>query len=147
MGMSAREMLARMIRCEAEGEGVDGMKAVATVIMNRVNVPYGEYLRTGEGDLRKVLVQACQFSCYKTRIAGQQNLQNIFNMTPEPIHYEIADWAIGGNIHWPVAECLWYMNPFNPNCPQNFPYNGTGYYYRRINQHCFFRPTSLYRET
>ena len=41
MPLSARELLARTIRCEAEGEGDNGQKAVATVIMNRVHIPYG----------------------------------------------------------------------------------------------------------
>ena len=48
MPLSAREMFARMLRCEAEGEGVSGMQAVATVIMNRVHVPYGEYMRVNQ---------------------------------------------------------------------------------------------------
>ena len=34
---SERELLARIAQCEAGGEGENGMKAVATVIMNRVN--------------------------------------------------------------------------------------------------------------
>lgn len=45
MSFSERELLARMILCEAGGEGDNGMKAVATVIMNRVNVSEGEYFR------------------------------------------------------------------------------------------------------
>jgi len=44
MPLTARELFARLIRCEAEGEGDNGMKAVATVVMNRVHIPYGEYL-------------------------------------------------------------------------------------------------------
>jgi N-acetylmuramoyl-L-alanine amidase len=44
-----------MIKCEAGGEGLNGMQAVATTIMNRVHVPYGEYLRVGQGDLRRIL--------------------------------------------------------------------------------------------
>ena len=39
MAYSERELIARMIQCEAGGEGDNGMKAVASVIMNRVNVP------------------------------------------------------------------------------------------------------------
>lgn len=39
MAYSDRELLARIIQCEAGGEGDNGMKAVATVTMNRVNVP------------------------------------------------------------------------------------------------------------
>ncbi|MGE4284808.1 MAG: cell wall hydrolase [Clostridia bacterium] len=147
MPMSAREMFARMIRCEAEGEGLQGMQAVATVIMNRVHISYGEYLRLGQGDLRKVLAQMCQFSCHKTVIGGQSNIQNIWSMTPEDIHYEVADWALSGNKVPVIGECLWYMNPFSPNCPNRFPYNNTGYWQTRIRDHCFYNPTSLYAQT
>ena len=43
--MDDLELFARTIQCEAGGEGDSGMKAVASVIMNRVNVSYGEYGR------------------------------------------------------------------------------------------------------
>ena len=36
MAYSDRELLARLIECEAGGEGENGMKAVASVVMNRV---------------------------------------------------------------------------------------------------------------
>ncbi len=49
MPLTNRELFARLIKCEAGGEGDNGMKAVASVVMNRVHVPYGEYLRTGAG--------------------------------------------------------------------------------------------------
>ena len=45
MAYSDRELLARMIQCEAGGEGDNGMRAVASVIMNRVNSTEGEYAR------------------------------------------------------------------------------------------------------
>ena len=45
MAYSERELLARIVQCEAGGEGQQGMMAVASVIMNRVNVPEGEYAR------------------------------------------------------------------------------------------------------
>lgn len=48
MAYSERELIARMIQCEAGGEGDNGMKAVASVIMNRVNVPNGEYARISQ---------------------------------------------------------------------------------------------------
>lgn len=146
--MDTRELFARLIKCEAGGEGIDGMKAVATVIMNRVRVDYGEYHRVDQGDLRKVIEQQCQFSCLKTVIAGEDNTQNVWVLTPEAIHYEVADWAMGGNIFLGAgADALWYMNPFNPVCPPYFPYNMTGYWYTRINQHCFYNPTEAYAET
>jgi N-acetylmuramoyl-L-alanine amidase len=136
-----------MIRCEAEGEGIEGMKAVATVCMNRVHIAYGEYQRVNQGDLRKVLEQMCQFSCHKTVIGGQSNPQNVWSLPPEEIHYEIADWALAGNKVPVVGECLWYMNPYSPRCPRFFPYNRTGYWHHRIHDHCFYKPTRLYAET
>ncbi len=146
--MDTRELFARLIKCEAGGEGIDGMKAVATVVMNRVRVPYGEYQRENLGDLRSVIQQTCQFSCVKTVIGGVANPQNIWVATPEQIHYDVADWAMGGNIHIGTgADALWYMNPFAPQCPNLFPYNKTGYWYTRINQHCFYNPMPAYADT
>ena len=146
--MDTRELFARLIKCEAGGEGIDGMRAVATVVMNRVRVPYGEYQRTGMGNLRRVIEQFCQFSCYKTTIGGVPNTQNVWVLTPEEIHFEVADWAINGGIHiGATSDTLWYMNPFRPQCPNFFPYNRTGYWLTRINQHCFFNPTAAYAQT
>lgn len=147
MEFSARELFARMIKCEAGGEGESGMKAVATTIMNRVHVAYGEYLRTGQGDLRRVLTQPGQFTCYMTEAYGAPNYQTVWSNPPEQIHYDVADWAMAGNVHSGVVDTLWYMNPFNPNCPVYFPYNRTGVQFNRIVEHCFFQPTTLYAQT
>lgn len=147
MPMSARELFARIIKCEAGGEGLDGMQAVATVVMNRVHVAYGEYLRVCQGDLRRVLEQPFQFTCMLTTVYGEENLQNVWNTPPEKIHYDVVDWALAGNVHQGVAECLWYMNPFSPTCPNPFPYNGSGSLFNRVGQHCFYLPTELYAQT
>ena len=37
MAYSERELLARIVQCEAGGEGDNGMKGVATITMKRVN--------------------------------------------------------------------------------------------------------------
>ena len=146
--LDTRELFARLIKCEAGGEGEAGMKAVATVVMNRVRVPYGEYRTVCRGDLRRVIEQTCQFSCYKVTIDGVPNSQNVWVATPDPIHYEIADWAINGGIHLGTgSDALWYMNPFQPQCPNFFPFNKSGYWFTRIHQHCFYNPTDLYSQT
>lgn len=148
MPLSDRELLARMIRCEAGGEGENGMKAVASVIMNRVNVSVGEYFRVSQGgSIRNILLQEGQFDCARTQIRNQYNPQNIYNLPAEEIHYIIADWAIAGNRIPEVGECLWYMNPFMPTCTQTFPYNGSGTFHTRVIQHCFYRPTDQYSNT
>lgn len=147
MPLSTRELFARMIRCEAESEGSGGMKAVATVIMNRVHVPYGEYMKVNQGDLRKVLLQPYQFTCAMESVFGQYNPQNIFNIPPRQEDYDVADWALSGNKYWGAGECLWYFNPFQAECSTYFPRNQTGVYYNRVQQHCFYSPTELYAQT
>lgn len=146
MAYSDRELLARLIKCEAGGEGDIGMKAVATVVMNRVRVPYGEYRRVGKGDLRTIIFQRNQFDCAMTTIRGQPNLRNIYAANPEPIHYQIADWALAGNRLSGTEIALWYFNPFRPSCPPTFP-TPAGGFNTRIRQHCYYNPTPLYRGT
>ncbi|MGI6049499.1 MAG: cell wall hydrolase [Acetivibrionales bacterium] len=147
MPMSARELFARIIKCEAGGEGDNGMKAVATVVMNRVHVPYGEYQRVCQGNLRCVIMQPDQFTCIKESIAGEYNPQNIYNMTPDQVHYDIADWALSGNKSLAAGECLWYYNPFSPQCAAYFPVNRSGVFFNRVVQHCFYNATHLYAQT
>lgn len=147
MPLSARELFARMIRCEAESEGLTGQRAVAAVIMNRVHIPYGEYARVNQGDLRKVLLQPYQFTCAMTTVNGTYNGQNIYNMSPTQEHYQVADWALSGNMLPGLELALWYYNPFNPNCENFFPRNRTGYLQQRVAQHCFYNPTPKYGKT
>ena len=146
MAFSDRELLARLIQCEAGGEGDAGMRGVAGVIMNRVNAPGGEYLRVGQGSIRNIIFQPGQFTCVQEFVGGRPNLQNIYNMRPEAIHYEIADWAIAGQRLYNVAQALWFFNPYSPNCQTYFPSN-VGIFTARINEHCFYNPTDAYFQT
>ena len=148
MPFTDRELFARLIVCEAGGEGDNGMRAVASVTMNRVNVPNGEYARVSQGgSIRNIIFQEGQFDCVRETIRGRYNPQNIYNMTPDDTHYEIANWAINGNRLTEVGDSLWFLNPYGQNCPANFPYNKTGEFHTRINEHCFFTPTPLYYNT
>ena len=102
------------------------MKAVATVTLNRVNVSEGEYARISQGgNLRNIIFQPGQFDCASETIRNMYNSQNIYNMNPTEIHYYVADWALSGNKLNEIGECLWYLNPFKPNCSQTFPSNGS----------------------
>ena len=124
------------------------MKAVATVIMNRVQATQGEYARVSQGgSIQNIVFQLGQFDCVRETINGQYNPQNIYNMIPTDVHYEIADWALAGNKLNEIGECLWYLNPFRPNCGSTFPSNGSGTFHTRIGEHCFYRPTSIYADT
>ena len=146
MAYSDRELLARLIECEAGGEGESGMKAVAGVVMNRVNAAGGEYARVGQGSIRKIIFQPGQFVCASDMERGVYNPQNIYNMRPTEVHYEIADWAIAGNRLPEVGAALWFFHPFSPDCRPYFP-SQVGQFRARIGKHCFYIPTEAYYET
>lgn len=141
---SERELLARLVQCEAETEGEVGEKAVASVIMNRVEVDYGEYGRLDT--IREVIFQPGQFTCVATMIGGIYNPQNIYNMRPTQVEYDVADWAIAGNRLTNVGFALWYFNPFSEECRAFFP-SQVGELAIRIGKHCFYNPTAAYAET
>ncbi len=147
MPYNDRELLARLIECEAGGEGDTGMKAVASVIMNRVRVPYGEYARVSMGgSIRNIILQPGQFTCASTEEGGRYNPQNIYNMNPTQVHFDIADWAIAGNRLPGLGSALWFYNPFSAGCRPNFP-SDVGYLIGRYQAHCFYDPTDLYEFT
>ena len=119
-----------------------------TVIMNRVQASDGEYARVSQdGNIRNILFQTGQFDCAQEMLGGSYNPQNIYNMNPTEVHYNIADWALAGNKLNEIGTCLWYMNPFRPSCPGIFPYNGSGSLHTRLGDHCFYRPTEQYKNT
>ena len=124
------------------------MKAVATVILNRVNSSVGEYFRISQGgNIRNIIFQPGQFDCATETLLSQYNPQNIYNMNPTDVHYNIADWVLAGNRLNEIGDCLWYLNPFKPTCNSVFPANGSGTLHTKLANHCFYRPTSLYSQT
>ena len=142
MAYSDRELLARLIQCEAGGEGDNGMRAVASVVMNRVRTEDGEYGRVNQGgSIHNIVFQPRQFEC---ALEGRD--QSLYNMRPEQQHYDIADWAIAGNRLTGLGDALWFFNPYSDVCPNYFP-STVGYFYTRIGDHCFYNPTLEYLET
>lgn len=146
MAFSDLELLARLIQCEAGGEGDTGMAAVASVVMNRVHASAGEYARVGQGSIRNIILQPGQFTCAMETVRGQPNQQNIYNMRPEDVQYEIAEWAIAGGRVINLGQALWFFNPYSPTCRPNFP-SEVGVYVTRIRNHCFYNPTAAYYDT
>ena len=80
MEFSDVELLARIILCEAGGEGENGMRAVATVVMNRVNVPQGEYFRISQGgNIKNIIMQK-----NVVRVKHKLYLKNCRDVLPVP---------------------------------------------------------------
>lgn len=144
MAYSDLELLARIVKCEAGGEGENGMKGVASVVMNRVNVAYGEYGRFNT--VRDVVFAPRQFTCAMETVNQKYNEQNIYNMALEQIHWDIAEWAMAGQRLTNLGTSLWFFNPFSPNCRSNFP-SPVGSFVIRIGGHCFYNPTTAYADT
>ena len=144
MAYSDLEILARIIKCEAGGEGENGMKAVASVVMNRVNVTYGEYSRYKT--VREVVFQKGQFVCAMETVGGSYNAQNIYNMSLEQVHWDIAEWAMAGHRLTNLGTALWFFNPYSPECRTYFP-SRVGVFAIRIGDHCFYNPTDAYADT
>lgn len=148
MPYDVRELLARLIQCEAGGEGDTGMRAVASVVMNRATIAYGGFSRINQGgNVRNIIFQEGQFVCASDVVGGVYNAQNIYNMNPTDIHYEIADWALAGNILPGVDNALYFYNPYSAECLNYFPPYRLGVIHNRIGQHCFYIPTSYYANT
>ena len=63
----------------AISESQERMKAVASVVMNRVRIEYGEYGRL-EPTVRAVVFQKGQFVCAMETVGGRYNPQNLYNM-------------------------------------------------------------------
>lgn len=139
--MTDLELLARLILCEAGGEGEDGMKAVATVVMNRLTETRGEYGR--QINLEDVIFAEKQFTCAMTEVKGEYNPQNVYNVNPTQEHYDIAEWAIAGQKLGMVSEALWFYNPYSDYCSPIFP-NINGAFVIRIGDHCFYNPKASY---
>ena len=146
MAFSDLELLARLIQCEAGGEGDTGMAAVASVVMNRVHATGGEYARVGQGSVRNIIFQPYQFVCASETEGGAYNPQNIYNMRPEDVQYQIAQWAMAGGRVINLGQALWFFNPYSPTCRPNFP-SEVGVYVTRIRNHCFYNPTAAYYDT
>ena len=123
------------------------MAAVATVIMNRATVTDGEFSRVNNGgDVRAVITQPGQFVCMRESVGGSYNPQNVYNMTPTDIHYQIVDWAMAGGRLLGIDNSLFFFNPYSDTCPTYFP-TRVGVIHNRVGDHCFYIPTSYYAET
>ena len=147
MPYDTRELFARLIECEAGGEGRNGMQAVASVIMNRATINYGEFARVSKGgDVRNIIEQPGQFTCMRESVGGAYNPQNVYNMNPTSEHYEIVDWAMAGGRLVGIDNSLFFYNPFSSKCATYFPTN-VGVIHNRIGDHCFYIPTSNYANT
>jgi N-acetylmuramoyl-L-alanine amidase len=121
------DLLARLLRAEAEGEGVRGMLLVGNVGINRIRANCSDFegLRT----IRQMIYQPHAFEAVT---------HGYFYQRAREKEKQLARRVVKGERFWPAKFSLWYFRP-SGDCPAqwyNQPLVG------RYKLHCFYEPTA-----
>ncbi|MCM3799831.1 cell wall hydrolase [Caldibacillus thermoamylovorans] len=124
------DLVARMMRAEAEGEGRLGMLMVGNVIVNRLKANCLDFrgLRT----IRQVIFQV-QGGNYSFEAVQKGN---VFYNPGRSVERRLARLTLDYWREHPSKYALWYFNPYAP-CPPtwyNQPFTG------QYKQHCYYEP-------
>jgi N-acetylmuramoyl-L-alanine amidase len=119
-------MLARLLRAEAEGEGERGMLLVGNVGINRIRANCSDFkgLRT----IPQMINQPHAFEAL---------MHAPYYQSARDREKRLARRSVNGERYWPGKFSLWYFKP-QGNCPPtwyNQPLVG------RYKLHCFYQPT------
>ncbi|KAA0546932.1 cell wall hydrolase [Bacillus sp. BGMRC 2118] len=124
------DLIARMIRAEAEGEGRQGMLMVGNVIVNRLKANCGDFK-----DLRSVrqVIYQKQGGNYSFEAVQKGN---VFYNPARSVEKELAKQVLDFWREHPSKYSLWYFNPYAA-CPPTWysqPFAG------QFKQHCYYEP-------
>ncbi|WP_102275268.1 cell wall hydrolase [Cytobacillus massiliigabonensis] len=122
------DLLARLLRAEAEGEGIQGMMLVGAVGINRIRANCSDFkgLRT----IPDMVYQPHAFEAVQ---------KGYFYQRPRESERRLARRAVRGERPWPAKYALWYFRPPG-DCPPtwyNQPLVG------RFKLHCFYEPLAV----
>jgi len=121
------DLLARLLRAEAEGEGEQGMMMVGNVGINRLRANCSDFK-----GLRTIPDMVYQPHAFEATTKGY------FYQRARESEKRLARRAINGERLWPSKYSLWYFRPPG-DCPPtwyNQPHVG------RYKLHCFYEPTA-----
>lgn len=124
------DLMARMMRAEAVGDGKLGMLFVGNVIVNRAVADCLDF--TDVRTIRDVIFQV-QGENYAFEAVQKGSL---FYKRARPVEKRLARMNLQYWRQHPAKYALWYFNPFAP-CPQTWygqPFTG------RYKNHCFYEP-------
>lgn len=119
-------LLARLLRAEAEAEGIKGMLLVGTVGINRIRANCSDFK-----GIRTIPQMVFQPHAFEATIHGY------FYQKARDKEKRLAQRNINGERHWPAKFALWYFRPPG-DCPPTWydqPFVG------RYKLHCFYQPT------
>lgn len=122
------ELLARLMRAEAEGEGELGMLMVGNVGVNRVRVDCLDF-----PDIRTLEQMVFQ------RPGGfEATMKGYFYQRAREQDKRLARRAIQGERFHPASNSLWFFDPGGPCPAQWYDQWNSG----RFKTHCFYNPTA-----
>lgn len=121
------DLLARLLRAEAEGEGIQGMLMVGNVGINRMRANCSDF--KGIRTIPDMIYQPHAF---------EATTKGYFYQRARESEKRLARRVINGERIWPSKYSLWYFRPPG-DCPPtwyNQPHVG------RYKLHCFYEPTA-----
>lgn len=120
------DLLARLLRAEAEGEGTQGMLLVGNVGINRIRANCSDFV-----GLRTIPQMVYQPHAFEAVTHGY------FYQRARDTERRLARRTVRGERVWPAKYSLWYFRPPG-DCPSTWydqPFVG------RYKLHCFYEPT------
>ncbi|MFD1851906.1 cell wall hydrolase [Oceanobacillus bengalensis] len=126
------DLMARLMRAEAEGEGVQGMLYVGNVIVNRAVADCSDF--TEVRTINDVIYQI-QGGNYSFEAVQKGN---VFYQRSRESERRLARQNLDFWREHPAKFALWYFNPYAP-CPPTWygqPFSG------QFKLHCFYEPAA-----
>lgn len=122
-----RDLLARLMRAEAIGEGDLGMLMVGNVVINRgiANCLTFKEIRT----ITDVIYQN------PGGFSGKDS--PLFFSNPTTAQKNLADRVLKGEYFYPATHALWFYAPSNSNCESTWWSQKLS---GRYKNHCFYQP-------
>ena len=122
-----RNLLARIMRAEALGEGNLGMLMVGNIVVNRVLADC--YTFKNIKTINDAIYQKNQFSGTTT---------SLFYGNPTTLEKNLADRIIKGEYYYPATNSLWFYAPGSGNSCKSIWYDQK--LAGRYKSHCFYNP-------
>ncbi|KOP68727.1 cell wall hydrolase [Bacillus sp. FJAT-18019] len=121
------DLLARLMRAEAEGEGEQGMLMVGNVGVNRILANCLDFR-----NIRKM-----NDMVFQSPGGFEATQKGYFYQRARDRDRRLAQRVINGERVWPASNALWFFRP-QADCPATwYDQQNTG----RFKAHCFFTPT------
>lgn len=141
MKYPAIDTLARTIYGEARSEPVEGMEAIACVVLNRLAVSkrYAKGYWWGN-NIEDICRKPFQFSCWNVNDPNLEKIQKITLDNPRFMTcFEIAKKAVEKNLPDVTGGATHYFNPAVVNPKWAFGEKPTA----KIGRHIFYRPKEV----